>query len=149
VGDPNHQRHDFEPGIARSGLFWTVAVPAAAISFDTATGQARFHASNVRVKDFHTIINAIAGGGPKPAPSHVSFDVRWHGHGAHRTIRDHTFGFKGDYVAGATTVTFTASQDGAGVVYRSDPAGQYNPSPKQGGSGSPAVGRERNGMFFQ
>ena len=148
MGDPTHQRHDFEPGIARSGLFWTIAIPASTISFDTATGQARFSASNVRVTDFHDIGNAVAGGGPKPAPSHVSIDVRWHGHGAHRTVRDHKFGFEGEFVGGRSTVTFTASQDGGGVVYRSDPAGQYNPSLKQGGAGSPAVGRERNGMFF-
>lgn len=149
VGDPNHQRHDFEPGIARSGLFWTVAIPASAISFDTATGRARLHARNVRVKDYHDVLNAIGGGGPKPVPSHVSFDVRWHGHGQHRKIRDKRFGFAGDYVTGKATVTFTASQDGGSVIYRSDPGGQYNPTVKQGGSGSPAVGRERNGIFFR
>jgi hypothetical protein len=148
VGDPNHQRHDFEPGIRRSGLFWTMAVPASAISFDTATGQARFHARNVRVKDYFNINNALLGGGPKPVSSHISFDVRWHGHGRHRRIRDKKFGFEGHYVTGRTTVSFTASQDGGRVIYRSKSAGQYNPTVKQGGAGSPAVGRERNGLFF-
>jgi hypothetical protein len=149
VGDPNHQSHDFEPGIARSGLFWTIRVPSSAISYDAATGQARFHAHNVRVKDYHDINNAIGGGGPKPVASHVSFDVRWHGHGQHRKIRDKKFGFEGKYVTGPTTVSFTARQDGGDVVYRSDHAGQYNPTAKQGGAGSPAVGRERNGIFFR
>ena len=148
VGDPSHQRHDWEPGIRPSGLFWTIPIPLASISFDTADGRARFRARNVRVNDYHDILNAVLGGGPKPLPSHVSFDVRWHGHGRRRRIRDRTFGFAGDYVTGRTTVSFTASDDGAGVVYRSDPVGQYNPTVKQGGAGPPAVGNQRNGIFF-
>jgi hypothetical protein len=51
-------------------------------------------------------------------------------------------------MTGKATVNFTASSDRGGVVYRSDPTGQYNPSAKQGGAGSPAVGHERNGVFF-
>ena len=130
-------------------MFWTLAIPTSAISFDVAIGRARFHARNVRVKDYHDIINAVAGGGPTPVPSHVSFDVRWHGHGQHRKIRDNAFRFEGHYVTGRTTVTFTASQDGGGVTYRSDPAGQYNPTLKQGGAGAPAIGPQVNGIFFQ
>ena len=81
-------------------------------------------------------------------PSHVSFDVRWHGNGRHRNIRDEKFGFEGHYVTGPATIHFTASNDHSGVVYTSDPAGQYNPSAKQGGAGSPAVGEQSNGVFF-
>jgi hypothetical protein len=36
----------------------------------------------------------------------------------------------------------------AGVLYSSDPAGQYNPSAKAGAAGSPAVGEESTGVFF-
>jgi hypothetical protein len=149
VGDPTHQLHDFEPGIARSGLFWTIPIPASAIRFDTASGEARFHARNVGLKDYHDFFSAIQGRGPKPVRSHVSFDVRWHGHGQRHKIRDKKFRFQGGYVTGKATISFMASQDGGGVVYTSDPAGQYNPTPKQGGAGSPAVGQERNGTFFQ
>ena len=148
VGDPSHQRHDFEPGIRRSGLFWTIRIPPSSVGFDTKTGQARFRARNVPVKDYHDIINAVFHSGPKPIPSHVSFDVRWHGGGRHRKVRDKEFGFEGHYVTGQATVQFTASNDAQGVVYRSDPAGQYNPSAKTGGAGSPAVGKQQNGVFF-
>ena len=148
VGDPSHQRHDFEPGIARSGLFWTIPFPASAISFDTATGEARFRASNVRVKDYHDIINAVTGAKRKPIPSHVSFDVRWHGHGKHRKIRDTKFGFEGSYITGRATINFTAAHIGSGVTFRSASAHQYNPTAKQGGAGSPAVGHQRNGRYF-
>jgi hypothetical protein len=148
VGDPTKQRHDWEPGIARSGLFWTIPISPSAIKFDTDTGDARFHARHLRVNDFHDFFNAVQGGGPQPVPSRVSFDVRWHGHGKSSKVRDKTFGFEGQYVAGKTTISFSAAQDG-GVVYRSDHAGQYNPTLKQGGAGHPAVGIERNGVFFR
>jgi hypothetical protein len=73
-------------------------------------------------------------------PGHVSFDVRWLGGGPRSHISDAAFGFTGDYVAGDVRIAFTARDDGTGVVYRSDPAGQTTIS---GG-----VGRERNGVFF-
>jgi hypothetical protein len=78
----------------------------------------------------------------------VSFDVRWHGHGHQSKIRDKKFGFEGQYVTGAATISFTTSDDGRGVLYTSDPAGQHNPTVKEGGAGPPAVGHERNGVFF-
>lgn len=149
MGDPTHQRHDFEPGIARSGLFWTVRIPTSAISYDTNTGQARFHANDVRVTDYHDFLNAVLGGGPKPVSSLVSFDVRWHGHGRHRSLRDKRFGFEGKYITGPTSVSFTAKQRGSNVVYHSVSTGQYNPPVEQMGAGSPALGRERNGVFFR
>jgi hypothetical protein len=148
VGDPTHQQHDWEPGIAPSGLFWTIAISSLAIDVDPGTGQARLHATSVPVTDYHDFSNAVGGGGPTPVPSHASFDVRWSGNRERRKIRDETFGFVGQYVTGNTTITFTTSEDGSGVVYTADPAGQYNPTPEQGGAGSPAVGHERNGVFF-
>jgi hypothetical protein len=78
----------------------------------------------------------------------VSFDVHWHGNGEHKRIRDQKFGFEGHYVEGGATIHFTASNDHNGVVYRSEPTGQYNPTVKQGGAGSPAVGKQQNGVFF-
>jgi hypothetical protein len=88
------------------------------------------------------------GGGPAPLPSHVSFDVRWPGDGGRQKVRDETFGFTGQFVTSSTTIRFTASDDGSGVVYTSEPGGQYNPGTDVGGAGPPAVGHERNGVFF-
>ena len=147
MGDPTHQDHDWEPGIAPSGLFWTIPVDQQTVHAEPGNGKARFRGRNVAVMDFHDGISAIVGGGPTPLPAHVSFDVTWAGKGDKVTLDDDTFGFEGKYVTGPATVTFTASNDGAGVVYTSDPAGQYNPTTEQGGAGSPAVGHERNGVF--
>jgi hypothetical protein len=103
---------------------------------------------NVAIRDFHDFNTAIMGGMPAPVPAHVSFDVRWAGHGRPRKVRDRRFRFAGRYVPGPATITFSASNDGTGVTYTSDPGGQRNPSAAEGGAGSPAVGRERNGVFF-
>ena len=148
MGDPTRQQHDWEPGIAPSGLFWTIPIAASAIDVDPGRGRARLRASNMGVEDYHDFFNAALGGGPDPVPSHVSFDVRWAGGGERCKIRDDVFGFAGQFVAGDATISFTAAQDGSGVTYTADPVGQYNPSPEQGGAGSPAVGHERNGVFF-
>jgi hypothetical protein len=130
-------------------LFWTIPIERSAIDVDPDSGKARLHATNVPVTDFHDFSNAVSGGGPEPRPSHVSFDIRWSGGGDRKTIRDETFGFAGHYVTGATSVSFTASDDRGDVIYSSDPGGQYNPTTSQGGAGMPAVGHERNGVFFR
>ena len=151
MGDPTQQSHDFEPGIARSGLFWTIPIAPWAIEVDPRRGRARLRADRVPVPDFHDGFNAL-GLSPTPippVPSHVSFDVRWAGNGDRQKIRDDQFLFTGEYVSSPTTIDFTAFNDRAGVIYRSDHRGQYNPSVDVGGAGSPAVGRERNGVFFR
>jgi hypothetical protein len=103
---------------------------------------------NVPVGDYHDFFKAIAPDATS-VPSHVSFDVRWPGHGDRQKIRDTAYRFTGTYVTSATTISFTASNDHTGVVYTSDPRGQFNPSLAQLGAGSPAVGIERNGRFFR
>jgi hypothetical protein len=150
VGNPFVQLHDFEPGIAPSGLFWTIPIDFSSIDVDPGIGQARLHAEDVAVTDYHNFFIAVALSEPPPPPlpSHVSFDVRWSGNGDRQKIRDETFGFTGQYVASPTTISFTASNDGGDVIYSSDPGGQYNPTVDQGGAGLPAVGHERNGVFF-
>jgi hypothetical protein len=148
VGDPSFQEHDFEPGIAPNGLFWTIAVSKGSVHAEHGRGGARLNGHNVAVTDYHDIINAIFGGGATPLPAHVSFDVHWRGHGHPQRIRDAAFGFVGEYVPGRATISFVAKDDAGNVLFRSDPHGQYNPTPDQGGAGSPAVGHERNGVFF-
>lgn len=110
-------------------------------------GKARFRGHNVPVEDFHDFLSAVFGTAT-PIPSRVSFDVRWSGHGDRQKVRDATFGFEGHYVTGSATISFTARDRGGSVIFTSDPSGQYNPTAAQGGAGLPAVGHERNGVFF-
>lgn len=143
VGDPTQQSHDFEPGIAPSGLFWTIPIAHSAIDVDPGSGNARLHADDVPVTDYHNFFIAVGLSPPPPEPlaSHVSFDVRWSGIGIRQKIHDDTFHFTGHYVNCNVTISFTAANDGGDAIYSSDAAGQYN-------VGQPGVGHERNGVFF-
>jgi hypothetical protein len=146
VADPTHQRHDWEPGIADSGLFWTTPISPGSIKADPSTGRARFRVEALKIGDYHDFFSAVSGA--TPLPSRVSFDVVWAGGGSPVHLSDSTFGFVGDFVPGPATISFVAADDGSGVTYWSDADGQYNPTLEQAGAGDPAVGTERNGRFF-
>jgi hypothetical protein len=134
------QLHDFEPGIEPSGLFWTLPVPGVLVDARPESGRARMTAVHQAVGDYHDFANAISPH-PTSVPSHVTYDVRWHGPTAEPVeIRDETFGFAGTFVAADASIRFLARNDRSGVVYLSRPDGQHTVS---GG-----VGRERNGMFL-
>lgn len=144
--DPTFQVHDWEPGIAASGLFWTIPISPGSIKADPATGRARFRVEALKVGDYHDFFNAVGGG--MPLPSCVSFDVVWQGGGTPVDLRNEDFTFEGHYVPGPARISFVASDVGSGVSYRSLSGGQYNPTLEQGGAGDPAVGTERNGRYF-
>jgi len=141
VGDfaNSTQLHDFNPGIAPSGLFWTEAFDDDVFRARVRAGKARFRVRHLAIPDFGDFGNSVSPD-PTTVPGHVSFDVRWLGGGARQHVADAAFGFVGDYVAGDVRIAFSARDDGTGVAYRSDPDGQVTVS---GG-----VGRERNGVFF-
>jgi hypothetical protein len=138
--------HDWEPGIADSGLFWTIPISPGSIKADASTGRARLRVEALKIGDFHDFFNAVGGG--TPIPSRVSFDVVWSGGGTPLELRNETFTFEGHYVPGPARISFVAADSGTGVVYRSVADGQYNPTLEQGGAGDPAVGTERNGRYF-
>jgi hypothetical protein len=140
VGDPTKQHHDWEPGIAPSGLFWTVPINPSSVSYDATTGRARYHLSNYAVPDYGNFFNAIARHPKDVKPSKVSFDVRWHGNDDPQQIRDAKFGFAGTFISGGASISFTAKNDTSPVTYRSEPTGQ---KVLYAGTGS-----ERNGVFF-
>ena len=140
MSDPTtEQVHDFEPGIAPSGLFWTIPIDHSAIDVSPGRGRARFGLTELGLDDYHDFFTAISPDPPEVA-SHVSFEVTWLGNGERMALTDTDYGFTGNFVAGDATISFTAWNDGAGVVYTSDPADQVTL-----GAG---VGHERNGVFF-
>jgi len=63
-----NQLHDFNPGIADSGLFWTVRVPDSALTIEGSIARLQVNASLV---DTFTFL------GPGPSNATVSFDVTW------------------------------------------------------------------------
>ena len=155
VGDPTQQDHDWEPGIAPSGLFWTIPVDDRFIEVHGKPGdrnfncEARYH-GEVELSDYHDFFNAVGFIDPPipTVPATVRFDVRWMGGGPVQVVRDTDYGFTGTFVTGPAQIRFEARNEHDEVVYRSDPGGQFNPTPAQGGAGMPAVGIEQNGVFF-
>jgi hypothetical protein len=140
VSDPTtEQIHDFEPGIAPSGLFWTIPIDHGAIDASPGSGRARYRLHELALNDYHDFFTAISPN-PPDVPSHVSFDVTWSGGGDRAILTDSDFHFTGNFVGGDASIAFTAWNDGTGVVYTSDPGGQVTI-----GAG---VGHERNGVFF-
>jgi hypothetical protein len=139
--------HDFEPGIADSGLFWTIAIPKPALDVDPKEGKARFRMDDLRVPDYGNFLNAVSSvpPGPDPAstPSRVSFDVKWDGKGDTVPVRDDTFGFSGEFVTGGATIMFRARNEHSEVEFRADKDGQATV-----GFGPAGVGSEVNGVFF-
>jgi hypothetical protein len=134
------QVHDFEPGIAPTGLFWTIPISPSALDVDPGAGRARLRADRLAVPDFHDFFNAISPS-PTSRPGHASFDARWDGSGAKSKVRDATFGFAGKFVAGNSTITFTVWDDDApDLRYTSVADGQTTVSA--------GAGKERNGVFF-
>jgi hypothetical protein len=140
VDDLTNQVHDWEPGIADSGLFWTIPIEDSQLSVSPGSGAARFRADNLAIPDFHDFFNSISQN-PVSVASHVSFDARWLGGGTKTKIHDTKFGYEGEFVDGPVTIEFTARQDTSSVEYRSSPDGQR--------TFSAGVGHERNGVFFR
>jgi hypothetical protein len=139
VGDFSKQEHDFNPGIKRTGLFWTVRMPADLLDSNAPVGRAHMRGRRMAVPDFHDFFNSISPDA-KGQPGHVSFDVFWRGDGDEQRIRDRGFDFAGRFIPGRAHIDFRVREDHSDVVYTSVRDGQKTVS---GG-----VGRERNGVFF-
>jgi hypothetical protein len=130
--------NDFNPGIAASGLFWTVAVPDNSVEVHPGAGTAKFALSDFATRDFHTIGNSIFGGPSDPAV--VSFEMIWSGQGQAVVQTDgSTFSF--DSVISAATIEWSALNENTGMSFASDPASTSQ-------SKFAAVGHEKNGVFF-
>lgn len=69
--------HDFNPGIAPSGLFWTAHVPVSSVEIDFGRTTASF-----QLKDF-ALLDTI----PNVAAT-VSLSMEWHGERAEIEVKD-------------------------------------------------------------
>ena len=61
MSDPStEQLHDFEPGIAASGLFWTIPIDHRAVDASPGSGRARFRLDGLALNDYHDFFTAIS-----------------------------------------------------------------------------------------
>jgi hypothetical protein len=93
--------------------------------------------SDVEVKDFFTLANALKAGHHIPAD--VSFRIRWHGVKKRDNIRNTKNHFVGNFIEDTATIRWSAREQGFRFV--SDPAHTSTTVFAE-------IGRERNGVFF-
>ena len=134
---PDHQIHDFNPGIAESGLFWTVRLPDLSVAVDLDAAVASMRVSDQDIEDYHDIVNALMDGPSVPAS--VSYRIHWHGVNQRVNVHDATNGFQGTYIEDSATVEWSGSE--AGFTFVSDPADTSITEFAE-------IGREKNGVFF-
>jgi hypothetical protein len=136
-----NQVHDFNLGIARSGLFWTAAIPKGAITVHPGAGRARMRAANLAVTDDFTLTNALLHTGPPPVPAKVSFDVSWSGVVHRFSASNHTDGnrYRGRYAqVSSATIDWSAAEKGF----------SFTSTPGSSVTVFAELGHERNGVFF-
>lgn len=136
--------HDFEPGIASNGLFWTIPIPATAAEINLSQRTARFHMSNLRIPDWHDFFNSIGASDPPipPVSATVSFDTHWRGVGPLTHISDPAKEFQGEFMDSQATIQWSAEEPALHFRFVTDASA---PTHTIGA----AIGREQNGVFFR
>ena len=134
------QNHDFNPGVAANGVFWTAAFTAQAGDVDPAAGTATYTATDLPIGDYDHVTVGIVNGPHHPAK--VSFTVTWSPgpNPKHIQAHDAANGFGGDFTQGLATVSWSATEEG--FTFRSTP-GETSETVKA------FVGTEQNGRFFK
>jgi hypothetical protein len=136
--------HDYEPGIAPNGLFWTIPIPRQAAEINLGQRTARFHMTNLSIPDFHDFFNSIGVSDPPIpiSPATVSFDTHWRGVGERTSISDPDKGFQGEFIESQITIQWSASEPSQHFSFVSDDS-----APTQ--TIGAALGREQNGVFIR
>jgi len=135
----SNQSHDFNPGVASNGVFWTIAVPVNAGHVDPAAGTANYMQTDLALNDsYHVLFGA--NNGPK-TPAKVTFKITWSpgSNPKHLHAHDTANGFDGDFTQGIATASWSASEEG--FTFASTPG----ETPK---TVIAYVGTEQNGRFF-
>ena len=142
------QIHDYSPGIAPNGLFWTIAVPPESVTIDLDNATASLQVADVPVIDAHDLANALTGGmgltnppipAIAPVPATVSFAVQWGGSVNQAKVTNQASGFTGEFIETIATIKWSASEAGFDFV-------SEDPNPAR--NFYSVIGHERNGVFF-
>jgi hypothetical protein len=141
--------HDFNGGIAPSGLFWTLRVPDSALKISKNGKSATLHVANIDVVDDLQIF----GGGN--IPSTVSFDMTWTSVGPRHHYKpgstdplDPT-NFDGKFRLAVATGTFSGSNADGFSFSTVGVASSAEVSELFGIPGFAEMGVERNGSYLK
>lgn len=96
LASDTHQLHDISPGIAPSGLFWTVRIPDRWVSVETDDLRegARYRIDKLRLLDYGTLANSLPDIAPPgthfspPSRAVASFDMHWMGNAGRASATD-------------------------------------------------------------
>jgi hypothetical protein len=142
LGDPSQfqgQIHDFNPGVAPSGLFWTQTVPATGVRVSPGATKARMQLFHSAQLDHFTFENAILGNGPTPQQGRVSFTVIWTATGPVQSFDNPDQQFRGNFRDAQAQIEWSGRS--GDFEFRSLPLGRSSSSTAQ-------IGRESNGSFY-
>src|SRR6266481_5601630 len=131
------QVHDFNPGIRKSGLFWTQPVSEDALEAELEDGTATLGLDDLDEEDYHNLLNALQDG-PSDSAS-VSFEMRWKSIADPINVTDPIHGFTGRFQLSTVQIEWSAKAPHFEFV--SDPASSTT-------NVKAVIGRERNGVFF-
>jgi hypothetical protein len=145
-----HQLHDISPGIAPSGLFWTVRIPDhwVSVEADDLDDGARYRIDNLHLLDYGTLGNSLPEIAPPdtrfspPSRAIASFDMRWMGNKSSANVTDsgpNRFTVQG--ILTHATMAWSCTVPGKHFKFRSDAAGTSHETFAE-------LVNERNGSFF-
>jgi hypothetical protein len=142
LGDPSQlqgQIHDFNPGVAPSGLFWTIPVAASSVRVSPGATKGRMQLFHSPQLDHFTFENAILGNGPTPIQGRVSFTVIWTATGPVQSFDNPAQQFRGNFRNAQAQMEWTGRS--GDFEFRSAPLGRSTSSAAE-------IGRESNGSFY-
>jgi hypothetical protein len=145
-----HQKHDLSPGIAPSGLFWTVRIPNRWVSVDAdeLDDGARYRIDKLHLLDYGQLRNSLPtflppGTAQTPPDAAVaSFDMRWMGNTGPAKATDsgpNQFTFDGIFTH--ATMSWSCSVPSKNFKFHSDAASTSHETLAE-------LVNERNGSFF-
>ncbi len=145
-----HQIHDMSPGIAPSGLFWTVRIPDHWVSVDgdDLDDGARYRIDKLKLLDYGKLANSLPFFLPPgteqtpPDAAVASFDMRWMGNTGPADASDsgpNQFTMKG--IMTHATMSWTASVPAQNFKFQSAAASTSHETFAE-------LVNERNGSFF-
>ena len=131
------QIDDMNPGVAPSGLFWTMALPES-VDVNLGKGSAIMRGTGLVMPDFGDFTNSLFGGKPT-TPATVSFTVEWSGVNDRANVVNTGDGHRGEFVHNTARMAWSA------VV------GDYefvSDAMSTSTSSFAEIGHEQNGVFF-
>jgi hypothetical protein len=142
--------HDISPGIAPSGLFWTVRIPDhwVSVEADDFGEGARYRIDELKLLDYGTLGNSLPEIAPPdtqfspPSRAVASFDMRWMGNKGRASVTDsgpNQFTVEG--ILTHATMAWSATVPGKHFKFRSDAANTSSANFAE-------LVNERNGSFF-